>query len=449
MKWFGWLSVSVQSLLVFPCLHAAAAGQELPRRPFVGVQVEAKLGQVTIARIFSRSSAARSQLRVGDAVLAIDETQVKTVSDFLSTMRRYRTGDRVRYRITRENAESVVQVALTEWPREEAAGIDVLYDRCDAGDALLRCVVTKPKGTTPGRRLPAVLYIQGIDCASIEAPFDAPNPMRDLVYQLTRSGFVVMRCEKRAVGDSTGRPCDELGLHEEVSGFVSALKKLKSYEFVDSEKIFLFGHSAGGWVAPMVASREPVHGVIVYGTVARSFPEYLVENRRRNQRLRTDRAHAEIEDEVRQLSRLLHYLLVEKRELAEVLKDHPGLRGAAAVVFPGEQSLAFGVRSLRYFREVADQNMPAVWAGLGIPVLALVGEYEIRTTAFEHEYIADIVNASRPGTGTWKQIPRMDHGLTLHTSLKQSAENEFNGPFGQQVVLEAGEWMQRVLAERS
>src|SRR4029079_6660160 len=113
-----------------------------------------------------------------------------------------------------------------------------------------------------------------------------PDLTRELVYRLTRAGFVVMRSEKSGIGDSNGAPCRDVGFRDEVSMFVSVLKKLKSYDFVDGENVFLFGHSAGGWIAPLVAATEPVKGIVVYGTVVRPFCEYVVENQRRNQWLR-------------------------------------------------------------------------------------------------------------------------------------------------------------------
>jgi pimeloyl-ACP methyl ester carboxylesterase len=448
MKRFGLLFV-LQALWHITTAASAGADDELPRRPFVGIQVDAKDDHVKIVRIFPNSSASRSELKVGDTVRGIDDTEATTVSGFLSAMKGYRTGDRVKYRIERDKKDAVIEVALTEWPRERANDLDILYDSVETKDARLRCILTKPKTAKPGAAVPAVLYIQGIDGASIEAPFAFLNPMRELIYALTRAGFAVMRCEKSGVGDSTGKPCEELGLHEEVVDFVNAVKKLKSYDFVDGNRIFLFGHSAGGWVAPLVASEEPVQGILVYGTVVRPFAEYLVENRRRNERLRTDRAPVDIEDEVRHLARFLHYVLAEKREVEVLLKDHPELAGAAKVVFPEKQGLAYGVRHLGYFREINDQNIARVWEGLGVPVLAIVGEFEIRTTAFDHEYIAEIVNSRHPGTASWKEIPKMDHGLTLHTSLKTSVRDEFKGPFGPQVALESVEWIRKTLVGAS
>jgi hypothetical protein len=222
-----------------------------------------------------------------------------------------------------------IEVTLGETPREQPGDIQVIYDTVNAQKATLRSLVTIPIGNT--RKLPAILFVQGFDGSSIEWPLAQPNLNRELVYRLTRAGFVVMRSEKSGVGDSTGTPCRDVGFRDEVSLFTSALRKLKSYDFVDNKNVFLIGHSAGGWVAPLVAAAEPVKGIVVYGTVVRPFAEYLVENSRRSWWLRTQPDLAQLEDEERQLAQLLHYLLVEKISVPEATAKHPELTALAAL----------------------------------------------------------------------------------------------------------------------
>jgi hypothetical protein len=66
----------------------------------------------------------------------------------------------------------------------------------------------------------------------------------------------------------------------------------------------------------------------------------------------------------------------------------------------------------------------------------------------DHEYIAAIVNARHPGSGTWQLLPKMDHGFALHQSLKESATHEFVGLFGEQVVQETLRWIQAIVTGR-
>ncbi len=426
----------------------AAASDSLPRRALLGATVEpAPDNHVRIARLVPGSAAARSELAVGDVVLALNGFTIDSVTTFLATMKSFKSGDRVTCRVQRGGKEVNIGVTVGEWPREQPGDIQVLYDAVDAHEAKLRTLLTRPIGGA--RKLPAILYLQGMGCSSIEWPFPEPNLTRELVYRLARAGFAVMRTEKSGIGDSTDAPCRDVGFRDEVSMFVSVLKKLKSYDFVDSDHVFLFGHSAGGWVAPLVAATEPVKGIVVYGTVVRPFGEYVVENQRRNQWLRFQPDLAQLEDEQRLIAQLLHYLLVNRSSVREATTKHPELAAIVKKLFPQDDEHLYGVRSLQHVRELNDQNVARIWASLDVPVLAIIGEFDIRTLPMDHEYIAAIVNARHPGNGTWQLLPKMDHGFALHQSLKESATHEFVGPFGEQVVQETVRWISLRIGRRS
>ncbi|MBV8577426.1 MAG: alpha/beta fold hydrolase [Acetobacteraceae bacterium] len=394
---------------------------------------------VRVSKIIAGSSAARSDLQVGDILLSMNGAPVGSVDAFLAGVKTFKSGDRLVSRVQRDGREMDIEVILGEWPREQPADIQVLYDAVETPGATVRSIVTMPMGNT--RKLPSILFVQGWDCGSVDLPLPGPNLMRELIYRLTRAGFVVMRSEKSGVGDSTGTPCRDVDFHDEVALFTSALRKLKSYDFVDAGNVFIFGLSAGGWVAPLVATAEPVKGIVAYGTVVRPFAEYLVENWRRNRWRRSQTDLAQLEDEQRRIAELLHYLLVEKRSVREATTEHPELAAMAKRLFPDDDEHFDGWRTLQHVRQLNDQNIARAWASLNVPVLALIGEYDIRTLPMDHEYIAAIVNAHHPGKGTWRVLPRLDHGFAEHDSLKDAAAHEFVGPFGDQVVQETVRWL--------
>lgn len=429
------------ALLISAVADAASSPDYLPRRAFLGLTVKDIPGnQLEVAGTVPGSGAASADYKAGDLLLDVNGAAVNSLSTFFAALKPLRPGDQVATRIRRGDRELSITTTLKEFPREHPEKLEVLYDAVRTQDAVLRSVLTKPPGTM--ERRPAILFVQGLDCTSIERPFSQPDLIRDLIYGLTRAGFVVMRTDRSGSGDSTGIPCRDISLEEEVSAYVAALRKLKSYEFVDPQRIFLFGHSAGGWVAPLVTSSESVRGIVVYGTVVRPFAEYLVENYRRNRRLRDQLDPVKLEENLRGMTQFLHYLVVENISPAEIAARHPELATARKILFPTDDQHFYDLRSLRYLRELVAKDVAQAWAKQGAPVLALYGEYDVRTTAMDHEYIAEIVNSRRAGHGTWVQVPRMDHGFALHPSLRESVAQEFKGPFGEQVVLESVNWMQ-------
>lgn len=418
----------------------------LARRAFLGAKFD-NAGSLRLVGFAPGGSAQDSELRVGDKVVRVGDRPVRSVAELQAALKPQRAGDKVELVVVRNGAEERVAIDLKPYPQERADDLEVLYDHVDSGEKSLRCLVSRPQ-PAPAGPLPAVLYIQGIDDSSIEAPFSDPNHMREFVYALSRAGFAVMRCEKSGVGDSSGVPAKQLGLAEEAQDFTAALRKLKSYDFVSANDVFLFGHSAGGWVAPLVAGNEPVAGLMVYGTVVRPFGEYLVETHRRSRWRHAGIDPVKVELEVRQIGRLWNLLLNDGLSRAEALERDPTLRDIARVVFPTASDSPFEIRSLDYFREVHAENLPAAWAKLKSPVLALCGEYELRTTAFDHEYIAEIVNYHAPGQGSWKLLPQLDHGFAVHESLRDAIDNELTGPFGDAVVTTSVDWLKQVVAAK-
>lgn len=84
-----------------------------------------------------------------------------------------------------------------------------------------------------------------------------------LARDLGRRGVVVMRLEKSGTGDSQGPPCMTVDLLTEMRSYEVALTALARDSHVDSNRIYLFGHSIGSLMAPRIANNGKVAGVIV------------------------------------------------------------------------------------------------------------------------------------------------------------------------------------------
>jgi fermentation-respiration switch protein FrsA (DUF1100 family) len=128
---------------------------------------------------------------------------------------------------------------------------EVNYDNPRAG-VQLAGTLTIPKGDGP---FPAVLLIAG----------SGPNTRDEIVFghkiflvladYLTRRGFVVLRSDKRGINKSKGK-FEEATSADFADDALGGVEYLKTRKEVDPSKIGLVGHSEGGVVAPMVASRS-------------------------------------------------------------------------------------------------------------------------------------------------------------------------------------------------
>ncbi|WP_144395418.1 alpha/beta hydrolase family protein [Pleionea sediminis] len=81
------------------------------------------------------------------------------------------------------------------------------------------------------------------------------KPFAVIADHLTTHGIAVLRMDDRGVGQSTGR-FGEATTHDFATDISAAVDFLKQRNDIPAKKIGLIGHSEGGMVAPMVASRR-------------------------------------------------------------------------------------------------------------------------------------------------------------------------------------------------
>jgi pimeloyl-ACP methyl ester carboxylesterase len=102
---------------------------------------------------------------------------------------------------------------------------------------------------------PAVLLITGSGPQDRDETMLLHKPFAVMADHLTKKGFAVLRVDDRGVGKTTGdfATATTADFAKDVEAGIDFLKTEKE---VDSNKIGLLGHSEGGMIAPMVASRR-------------------------------------------------------------------------------------------------------------------------------------------------------------------------------------------------
>ena len=111
---------------------------------------------------------------------------------------------------------------------------------------------------------PAILFIHGsgpVD-RNESARFIPLNVFNSLAEEFGNAGYASFRYDKRGVGESKGSYY-RAGLWDLVDDAARALVVLKSQKEVDPEKIVIVGHSEGCYIAPLVAQRIPVAGMVL------------------------------------------------------------------------------------------------------------------------------------------------------------------------------------------
>ena len=129
---------------------------------------------------------------------------------------------------------------------------EVEFTNPDA-DIVLAGTLTIPEGEGP---FPAVVLVAGSGPNDRDETVFGHKPFLVLSDYLTRHDIVVLRYDKRGVGESKGDYVTATSA-DFASDAVAALTFLREQQKVNSGKIGLIGHSEGGLIAPMVAAEKP------------------------------------------------------------------------------------------------------------------------------------------------------------------------------------------------
>ncbi len=135
---------------------------------------------------------------------------------------------------------------------------DVTYENKTAGITLAG-TLTIPQGKGP---FPAALLITGSGPQNRNEEIMGHKPFLVLADYLTRRGIAVLRVDDRGVGKSGGTFATATTA-DFATDAEASVAYLKTRPEVDAHKIGLIGHSEGGIIAPMVASRDPEIAFIV------------------------------------------------------------------------------------------------------------------------------------------------------------------------------------------
>ena len=401
---------------------------------------------LVIQRILPGTSAADAGFEVGDVILAVGGVDVPDFAAFLERMAGARAGDVVTFEVVRDGRRDERPVTLREMPREKGDGYDVLYASVTSHGARLRTIVTRP---ADGERHPAVLLLQGgHTCFPIDNAVGEPSGFMRIAQDLARHGYVTLRVERPGCGDSEGGPLRDVDFNVELDGYIEALRALKQLDSVDADQVYLFGHSMGGIMAPLIAVQSPVRGIVVYGTTADTWFESVFAQRRRLAALDGTKP-AEVDGEILAQLRFFYPLIVERKTPLQILETVPELPRRIWDAWVTDDRYVYG-RRYSFYHQIADRNLTDAWsrvastrlpAGADTPaaavhprVLSIWGTADWVGTRAASAWIAEVVNRVQPGHGSFVALDSIDHGFfraaTFEESYRYFQPGE-GGPFGQ------------------
>jgi dipeptidyl aminopeptidase/acylaminoacyl peptidase len=135
-------------------------------------------------------------------------------------------------------------------------------------------LLTQPAGDMPEGGWPAIVFIHGYippnDYATLGQPYST------YVDYLASNGFVVYKIDLRGHGDSEGEPGGAYYSSEYVKDALNAYSALQNADFVNPEKIGLWGHSMAGNISLRTAAAKPeIPAIVIWGGAGYTYTDLL------------------------------------------------------------------------------------------------------------------------------------------------------------------------------
>ncbi len=237
--------------------------------------------------------------------------------------------------------------------------------------------------TTPpilGRlRHPAVLLVGGPGPIDRDSTVAGIAILSQLAGALAKDGFLVLRYDKRAVGQTGGRS-ETVTQRDYADDLIAIVKWLAKRDDVDSRRIAVVGHSEGGTIGMLAAEREKKIGsLVLMATSGTSGADLILEQQRRElDRLKLPEA--------------------EKDQKVTLQKQIQ----AAVIDGTGWESLPEDVRKQAdtpWFRSLLLSDPAVVMPKLKQPILVIQGDLDAQVPPHHADKLGDLARARKKGAG--------------------------------------------------
>ena len=325
--------------------------------------------------------------------------------------------------------------------------LEVSFDNVRDKGVRLAGTLSYPRGKGP---FPVVLLITGSGLEDRDETVFGHRPFKVLADHLTRAGIAVLRVDDRGVGRSRG---SNAGATTEMyaSDALAGVEFLKRRPEVDKKRIGLVGHSEGGLIAPMVATRskDVAFIVLLAGPGVRGDSLLLLQSAALRRALGVSEENLAREAEA---NRRVHAAMAAAdsaalvravRALVDVqLASSPSAqRGSEADV----QSLVdSAVRTCwdPWTRWLAAHDPAPVLQRVRVPVLAVNGSRDLQVTPREN--LAAIERALQAGGNadhTVRELPGLNHLFQRCTSCTIAEYGQLEETFAPSALTVVSNWI--------
>ncbi len=275
-------------------------------------------------------------------------------------------------------------------PQEPKAPFPYLAEEVEfpneSSNIFLAGTLTIPDGDGP---FPAVILITGSGAQDRDETVMAHKPFLVIADYLSRRGIAVLRYDDRGVAQSQGSQLNATSA-DFASDAEAAFNFLKQDRRIDQKKIGLAGHSEGGLIAPIVASKNSgIAFIISLAGTGVSGEEVLLRQQQDIAKL-MGAGEDEIKDS-REINKKLYKVIKKEKdnqkaqteavEIYRKLLKKKGMSDSDINEATAQLITQLDVSALAWFRYFISTDPAKYWSRVKCPVLALNGEKDLQVAA--------------------------------------------------------------------
>lgn len=236
---------------------------------------------------------------------------------------------------------------------------------------------------------PIVIMISGSGAQDRDETILGFKPFRILADSMASVGFASFRYDDRGIGGSNGNT--DATLNELSDDLLHVIRFLKEDERIDSNRVFLLGHSQGGILAGIATYSEEIAGVILMATPV--LPGFEIINQQIKEISRRSGISGQIIEQNLQLQNQIYEAIRRdegldevreifegriRQQLAFISEEQIEAMGGAEAIINAQVEQQLAPMQSRWFRSFMDYDPAEDLKYLEIPVLALFGEKDVQ-----------------------------------------------------------------------
>ena len=289
----------------------------------------------------------------------------------------------------------------------------------------LKGILTLPENISAP--VPAVIFVHGSGASNMDEKVGKLTPFKDLAEGLASHGIASVRYDKRsfAHGLKLVKEKNVTVKMETIEDAVLATELLKTDDRIDSDNIFIVGHSMGAMLAPRIdAEGGKYKGLILMAGSPRRLEEIMLDQNEEVLRTTKGFVHWIVKKQVAKLSAMFDGLYELTDEDAKKVKVGGGT-------------------TLYYFKEMGEHRAEDYLNNLEKPVLILQGEKDFQATE-EKDFRAYQKLLAGKDNVTFKLYEGLNHAFVpsiYGEIMKAKQEYNVEQHIGEYVIADIAQWI--------